>query len=238
MISRLLDFIWPRECEVCHRPVDRPGRYVCSECLMRLPFIPTEGCCRKCGRDVPELDREFRCQDCRESRPSFDRAASALRFAVDAREMLVAFKSKNHLWLRNDFADWLEATARARFLVEEIDLVVAMPSTWKRRYDRGYNQCDYLAAPLAKRLGVAFVKRAIKRTGNPKRQSTLSEEERKENVKGTFLVRKPAAVAGKTVMVVDDVMTTGATLSECAKALKVAGAKRVWCISLLRSLGN
>jgi predicted amidophosphoribosyltransferase len=74
----------------------------------------------------------------------------------------------------------------------------------------------------------------LKRTGSFSRQSSLSQDERRENVKGTIAVRKPGKVAGRTVLVVDDVMTTGATLSECAKALKAAGCAKVWCITLLR----
>lgn len=234
MIGRILDILWPRDCEVCGRPADRPGRHVCSDCLMRLPFIPTDGCCRRCGCDVHRLDGEFLCEDCRVHRPAFDRAAAAVRFEGDARRMLNDFKFNRHLWLKDDFSDWLEATARARFKVAEIDVVVPVPLKLGRRLDRGYNQCDYLSAALAGRLGVRLDKKALKRTGNPERQSSLSEEERRKNVKGTFAVSRAKTVVGKTVMVVDDVMTTGATLSECAKVLKDAGAARVWCLALMR----
>jgi ComF family protein len=183
---------------------------------------------------VHRLDGEFLCEDCRVHRPSFDRAAAAVRFEGDARKMLNGFKFNRHLWLKADFADWLEATARARFKMEEVDLIVPVPLKTGRRLDRGYNQCDYLAAALAGRCGVHLEKKVLKRTGSPARQSSLSEEERRKNVKGTFAVRRGKAVAGKTVMVVDDVMTTGATLSECSKVLKAAGAARVWCLALMR----
>lgn len=203
---------------------------------MRLPFAPTDGCCRRCGRDVPGLDREFVCEDCRTHRPHFDRAASALRFEGEARQMMLDFKFHRHLWLRDDLVDYLEGVVRARFKIAEIDLVVPMPSTLLHRLDRGFNQCDYLAKPLARRLGLPFVRRTLGRIGSPQRQSRLSEEDRRENVKGTFAVCKPATVTGRTVLVVDDIMTTGSTLSECAKALKDAGAARVWCATLCRSL--
>ena len=84
-ISETLDFFYPRYCEACGRPVDRPGRLFCSDCLNRLPFTPTDGCCRRCGRAAEGLDGEFLCEDCRTYRPSFDRAASALSFEGDAR---------------------------------------------------------------------------------------------------------------------------------------------------------
>ena len=235
MVEKILDFIWPRNCEACGRPVDRPGRHFCSDCLNRLPFTPTDGCCRRCGRAAEKLDGEFLCEDCRTYRPSFDRAASALSFEGDAREAMNAFKFRNHLWLRDDLVDWMEAVARARFKVGEIDVIVAMPSTFWHRLDRGYNQCVYLARALAKRLGKPYAPFVLRRKGRPKRQGGLSEEERRTNVIGTFRVLRPRAIAGKTVMVVDDIMTTGSTLSECAAELKSAGASRVWCVTLARS---
>ena len=236
LLAEILDFIWPRTCEACRRPVDRPGRHFCSDCLNRLPFTPTDGCCRRCGRAAEKLDGEFLCEDCRTYRPSFDRAASALSFDGDAREAMNAFKFRNHLWLRDDLVDWMEAVARARFKVGEIDVVVAMPSTFWHRLDRGYNQCAYLARALAKRLGKPYASFVLRRKGNPRKQGRLTEEERRANVIGTFGVLRQRAVAGRTVMVVDDIMTTGSTLSECAAELKRSGAARVWCVTLARSL--
>ena len=236
MLEQILDFIWPRTCEACRRPVDRPGRHFCSDCINRLPFLPVDGCCRKCGRAAEKLDGEYLCSDCRAYRPAYDRAASALAFDGDAREAMNAFKFRNHLWLRDDLVDWIEAIVRARFKVGEIDVVVPMPSTLWHRIDRGYNQCAYLAKTLAKRLQKPYEGGALRRKGHPRRQGGLDEDERRENVVGTFAVRRPAAVEDRTVLVVDDIMTTGSTLSECASELKRAGAVRVWCATLARSL--
>jgi len=150
--------------------------------------------------------------------------------------MLNDFKFRNHHWLRNDLVDWLEAVTRTRFKVNEIDLVLPMPATLLHRLDRGYNQCDILGRALAKRLEKPYQGRGLRRTGHPKRQGGLTEEERRTNVIGTFAVRRPEAVGGKTVLVVDDIMTTGSTLSACAAELKAAGAARVWCVTVARSL--
>lgn len=237
MWSRALDLIWPRDCEICGESVDRPARHVCSACLERIPFVPVDGCCRRCGRDVPEFTGEFVCEDCRIHKPSFDRAASALRFGGEARKMMLDFKYRRHLWLKDDFADWLEAAARARFRVGEIDAVIAMPARRLHRFLRGYNQCDIIARALACRLGVPLAKGLVKLDGSTKRQAGLEEDERRANVKGAFAVTARASrYSGRSVLLVDDVMTTGATLSECAAALKEAGIARVWALSLLRSV--
>lgn len=155
--------------------------------------------------------------------------------------MVNAFKFRNHLWLRDDLVDWLEATVRTRFKVAEVDVIVPMPSTFWHRIDRGYNQCAYLARALAKRLCKPLDARAMRRVGSPRRQAGLAEEDRRENVVGTFACRRgfssfPPSGRPATVLVVDDVMTTGSTLSECACELKRAGAGRVWCVTLARSL--
>lgn len=201
--------------------------------------MPTDGCCRRCGRDAEKLGGEFLCEDCRVHRPCFDRAASALRLEGEAREMVNSFKFRDHLWMRDDFVDWLEAVVRTRFLFSDIGVVAPMPSTFLHRVDRGYNPCDYLARALARRMGKPYDPRMLRRVGSPRRQGGLSEEERRRNVVGTFrCVRgfQSAAEGGETVLVVDDIMTTGSTLSECARELKRAGAARVWCVTLARSL--
>ena len=213
LLQRALDLLWPRNCEICGRPVDREARYICAECLNRIPFVrPEDG--------MYEIDD----------------AASAVRFECETREIINGYKFKNSIWLRDDFVDWIEAAARSRFDVAAIDAVIAIPTTLSHRINRGYNQSALLAESLAKRLDRRFIGSAVARTGHPKRQSSLSEEERAENVKGTFVVREPELVRGRTILLVDDIMTTGSTLSECAKTLKDAGAWRVWSVTLARSV--
>lgn len=153
-----------------------------------------------------------------------------------ARDLVLGFKFRRHLWLRDDLVDWMESALRARFDAAAVDMVLPMPATPWHRLDRGYNQCAYLAHPLARRIDRRYDGGILARTGLPRRQSSLTEQERRENAKGTFRVRHAEHVRGRTVLVVDDVMTTGATLSECARALKLAGAWRVWGLTVVRSI--
>ena len=229
----LLDLIWPRRCELCSRLCDRPRRHVYWSCLAKLPVLSADGC-EVCGRDIGGAYGRV-CDDCKgQDRPHFDRAASALRFEGDAREMVLDYKFHGHIWIRDDLVDWLEGAVRARFAADAIDLVLPMPITFWHRIDRGYNQCEYLADALARRIRRKCDARILRRTGSPRRQAGLSREERLVNVIGTFAVSRPELVRGRTILVVDDVMTTGATLSECSKTLKQAGAWRVWCATVAR----
>lgn len=203
---------------------------------MRLPFLPTDGLCRRCGRDAIALDGEYLCDDCLNYRPHFDRAASALRFEGEARELVNGFKFREKLHLRNDLVDFLEATARVRFHVEKISAVVPIPATRGHRFMRGYNQCEILAAALAKRLKKPY-RHFLKRVGNPAKQGGLDEASRRTNVLNTFALSAPLVKpCVAPILLVDDIMTTGSTLSEAARMLKLSGAEKVWTISLARSI--
>ena len=204
---------------------------------MKLPFMKPSGICRVCGAEIEGFAGEFLCDDCSgPHRPRFDRAASAFRLEDAAQRIIYGYKFNGRLYLRDDLVDFLEAAAVARFDVAEIDLVLPMPSTRFRRLDRGYNQCAYLAEALAKRLDRKYDASILRRKGHPKRQAGLDEEERRENAKDSFAVRRPALVRGRTVLVVDDIQTTGATLSAAAEALKAAGAWRVLTLALAKSV--
>lgn len=241
MKKRLLDLFWPRRCEICAAASDREGSYVCSRCLMRIPFISPDESCEVCGavvtglKDVPGQV----CGECRSSRSRvrrFDLSAAAVRFEDAARRMVLDFKFHSGIYLADDFAEWMTAAADARFDTSQIDVVCSMPIPLKTRLDRGYNQSEYLGRRVADRIDRTFDGGILKRVGHPKRQSALGAEERIENVAGTIKVAKPCSVKGRTVLVVDDIMTTGASLSECARMLKKAGAWRVWTLCLARAI--
>lgn len=159
-----------------------------------------------------------------------------MRFEGRARDMLLDFKFNRHLWLAKDFADWLEAAIRARFDIAAIDVVMPMPTTVFHFWDRGYNQTEILAREIARRIDRRLETGALRRKGNPRRQSSLTEIERRENVKGTFAVRRPEWVRGRTILLVDDILTTGSTVSAAAESLKEAGAFQVLVATLARSV--
>lgn len=236
MIGFLADLLWPRICPICNKICDRNGHHICTDCLMRLPLIPVVGLCRQCGRDIPSQRFEFLCDDCSCHHPSFDRAVSTLRFEGDARKLIHAFKFDEKIYLRNDLVDLLESAVRLRFKLDTIDCVTSIPLSMLRRWTRGYNQCDILARELARRLNLPY-KSLLRRVGNPRQQGKLNEEARRKNVIDSFALARFVDLSKiKTVLLIDDIMTTGSTLSEAARILKSGGIKKVYAASLARSI--
>ena len=236
--SGVLDMLWPRRCPLCSNESDRPGRHVCSACVDRVPFMPVTGVCSVCSTPVEGASGFFTCTECaaRSTKPCFDRAVSAVRYEGDIKRLVHAYKMGAQVYLRDDFAEWMHAAASARLDMAAVDFVLSVPMTLYHRIDRGFDQTAYLAEAVAKAASRKRLRGAVARTGRPKRQSGLGGSERRENVKGSFAVLRPGFVRGRTLLVVDDVMTTGSTLSECARALKEAGAAKVFALTLARTV--
>lgn len=173
------------------------------------------------------------CGRCRETPPKYAALRSWAEFADPVRRALHELKYKKNVGLG-------EALSRAMIICLrsqnwEIDLVMPVPLGNQRAIERGYNQAALLARPLAFGLGLAYNPQALNRARETRSQVGLSATERRQNVDGAFVAR-PELVAGKNVLVVDDVTTTGSTLNACAEALSLAGARKTYGITLARAV--
>jgi ComF family protein len=235
-LSRLLDLLFPRLCPLCGEVSDRAGRLICWTCFARLPLHTVDDAvCRHCGL-APEgrVDGPFLCDGCRQSPPGFERARTAAPFRGGIRAMLHAFKYNGATWLCADLVDWLEGAVRTYYDPAQIDLVLPVPLHASKLRQRSYNQAALLAASLARRLQLEVRPDALRRNWATPTQTRLSAHARRQNVHGAFGVAHPEWVRGRTLLLVDDVMTTGATLDEGSRCLKAAGAWRVWAIAVAR----
>ncbi len=232
--AHALDFLFPRFCPVCNAKSDREGRHLCSSCLANIDLY-SGAVCSRCGA-MPDgaVGRDYLCSDCRDVLPSFDMARSAAHFAGPVREMILSLKYGNASWLCDDLIDLLEGCVRAHFDFGAIDAIVPVPLHPARLRKRKYNQSALLAEELASRIGTDYHPEILRRNRATATQTRLGATRRRLNVKGAFSVAHPEWAEGRTVMVIDDVMTTGATLGECARVLKSAGAVRVWCATVAR----
>jgi len=221
--------LYPPHCAVCGRPTaEDEDRYLCRGCLRGIAFVldPT---CRKCGHELgPHAPEESRCAHCRAVPLRFDRAVAAAHHAGPARDLVLTLKFAGRTHNAYPLGKLLAARLGDTDIPEKVQLVVPVPLHRRRRRSRGFDQAELLARELGEHLALPVEPRALRRvTDTPPQSQGMSPAARRANVKGAFAAAKPRAVAAKSVLLVDDVLTTGATTSECAAALKRAGAKRV-----------
>lgn len=233
-IKALLDLLFPRHCAACGADVDRPDCLVCWECFRGIELVDGP-ICSHCGLKVEgAFSHAFVCGNCHDHPPAFERARVAGRFQGVLRDLLHAFKYNGGVWLCRDLADLLHGCLLTHFDVAAIDVVVPVPLAAVKRRARSYNQAALLAHDLARRLERPYCGEALVRIRNTPSQTRLSAAARHANMLGAFQVAAPDWIRGRTVLLLDDVMTTGATLHEAARALRKGGAARVWAVAVAR----
>jgi ComF family protein len=230
----LCDLLWPRRCAGCGAAVQQSGRHLCWECLRALTYYDGRGC-SCCGHPADgEVSGPFICGVCRRRSPHFDRARSCVRFSGAARELIHALKYKRAVWVRRELVALLTAGLQTHLDVRALDAIVPVPLHPRRRRDRGYNQSAVLARGLGRAVGLPVFSDVVVRVNDTPSQTSLTASQRRRNVRGAFAIRRAAWVAERRFLVVDDVMTTGATLDEVARVLRAEGAVSVSALTVAR----
>lgn len=229
----LLDFLLPPRCGGCGELIDQ-NCALCGTCWSKLSFI-TKPFCETCGFPF-ELESEGGaiCGSCLRSAPVFTKLRSAFCYENQSRDLILRFKHGDATYLTPLFTQWMEVAGRE--LLEKADFLLPVPLHWKRLIKRGYNQAAFLAQGLAKKTGKDCFPNVLRRMRSTESQGHLTLLERRKNVSGAFYVRKQdkKILLGKTVLLIDDVFTTGATITECTKILKKAGAREINILTFAR----
>lgn len=220
---------------MCLAPLREVSRIpVCSRCLHAPEALSAEFfcvCCRTPFVNERPLDEQGRCALCRLGLNGFDGAYCFGPYEGKLRELIHLFKYEGVRTLAGPLGAWITSAAPR---TERFDLVTPMPLHWWRKWRRGFNQSDLLARAVARSLGVPMAAPLHRRKATLS-QAGLTNAQRRTNVAGAFRLRRGASVTGLRVLLVDDVMTTGATASACASALKRAGAAHVSVLTLARA---
>lgn len=228
----VLDAVYPPLCISC-RASTGEAHGLCAACWSKISFLEGPECAR-CGLPF-EFDPggETLCGPCHAEPPDFDRARSIMHYDDASKALILALKRADRLDLVPPLARWLERGGRA--LLAETDVIVPVPLHRWRLWRRRFNQSALLAQKLASATGKPFDPLVLIRIRpTPSQGEMPSAKARRKNVRGAFKVANPSAIAAKSVLLVDDVYTTGATLNACARALKRAGASKVMVVTLAR----
>jgi ComF family protein len=234
----LASLLFPAPCRICGDLLATASLLpICENCLASLS--PLRGpCCLHCGRpfasEVATDATTPLCFACRKGIYAFDHARSYGNYGDEMARAISLLKYEKVTRLGNWFAARLEGTVRAEPEIFAADVVVPVPLHPLRRRERGYNQAELIARPLARKLGLPLRAYLLVRTKPRPPRLLLSRRERWESVRGAYEMRRGAQVDNLRVLLIDDVCTTGATLDSCARALKQAGAKSVAGLTVAR----
>ena len=208
----ILSLIYPPKCVFCGTVIDKSD--ICEECKKTLPF--TKG---------DSIYQKF---------PFVDKCISPLYYKDSVRRAVLRFKFAGCSCYSRRLGGIMSECAENNLDCGSIDMISCIPLSRKRMHDRGYNQAELLAKEISKKVGVEYLP-TLKKIRHNTAQSTIKDsKQRAANVIGAYRVVDAEKVKGKYILLVDDVVTTGSTVSECARILKKSGAKAVYCVTLAR----
>ena len=231
LFNSLLDFLVPPTCIYCKKYRVDPHA-VCKDCYMKLDFI-NEPSCKDCGAPLP-FDNSF-CVSCLgtlNQSKQYDEIDAIFNYDEFSKGAILALKHGNATYIAKFFANIMYKKYKNKF--DTSDLVVYVPIHFKRLFQRHYNQTALIARHLNKFSDIKVshnnlirIKNTVPQQGNIKK--------RIRNVKNAFMIRNEKEIEGKNIILIDDVFTTGATINECSRLLKIAGAKKIICLCIARA---
>lgn len=226
-ILRIFDNLYIKDCRciICNREIARGSRYcMCDNCRNHLPIIHNP--CHKCGGDIPSGNV---CTNCKSILPAFERNIVALNYTPPITTLVYKLKFENAKYLAPYLGNILVDTYMSSGL--DIDYIIPVPIHTNRLKERGYNQTELLVKSFDK-VCVPYRLDVVERVIDTPHQTTLPRDKRLLNLDGAFKVVKKSDVKGKSILIVDDVYTTGATLNELARVLYKAHAKHIYGLVL------
>ncbi len=241
-LDALSSILFPAPCRICQEPLTSASSIpICLECLSSFERL-VEPLCQHCGRPfvsgVPAQAQQALCYVCRRGVYSFQLARSHAAYNDPMMKAITLMKYEQVTRLGNWFAARLAERVAENPEALAADVVIPVPLHPLRQRERGYNQAELIARPLAKRLGIPLRTYLLVRTKPRPAQHRLTRHERWQTVRGAFATRAGAQVDKLRVLLIDDVFTTGATLDSCSRTLLQSGAARVIGLTVARVIPN
>ena len=238
ILDGLLNLVYPDACLICAQTVSRTRDCgVCCKCwdnLLALKITPPR--CPSCGLPLPNfnIDSENLCLDCNRQLPPYSGARSFGYYSTELRQVIQALKFKGRENLIGLLAPLLAGVFYDSWDRADFDFLVAVPLHSQRRRERGFNQSELLARFLSNLVAIPYIS-ALHRVRATRPQIGLTDTQRRENVRNVFRCKKPREIYGRRILLIDDVMTTGATAASAAHALIASGASNVSVLTVARA---
>ena len=232
VLGRALDAVLPHQCLACGGLIGEGGGILCPDCWDRVAFHSPPWC-SICGLPFEfDMGAGAVCGACARRPPAYRRARAAFAYDDASRRLLLAFKHGDRTDAAPAYGRLLLSSGRE--LLSDIDWVAPVPLHWTRLFSRRYNQAALLAREVASGAGLTLVPDLLVRRRRTPPQGHMTVRQRRDNVRGAFVLGSGRDVVGRRVLLIDDVMTTGATIEACARCLTEAGAAAVDVLTLAR----
>ena len=231
LYKRTLNMLFPAhiKCIVCGDDLPEVRQIeVCDKCSAKLNFISKNSCCKHCGSPVYG-DAEV-CLNCKDNKREFDQGRSVFVYDGEIEKLIAGLKFNNKPYLSRTLGRYLASLYQT--LDWHIDMVIPVPMTEARKKWRGYNQAELLATEFCEAVHLPLNTQALQKVRETDEQKELSMQERQKNILDAFKVQDKYYIKGKSILIIDDVMTTGATANACATALKKAHASKVYVLTI------
>jgi len=224
-----LDLFWPRECYACASTLGGTrDPWLCLQCRAALPlFLDGDSLCHRCARPLGPATTAGACPDCRQVHPRFEEVRAAGAYRGPLRRLVTGFKYARRPSCAWPLGELMAERIRGWATLHDGVVLVPFPTTDAARRRRGFDPPALLAEEIARRLRIPLAPGVLRRIGDPPPQASLSRTGRLDGPRGSVAVAEGETLPGRTVLLVDDVLTTGASASEAARCLLEAGAERV-----------
>lgn len=234
----LLDLFYPRYCLHCNAHLnDSQELYLCPYCKKTLAFIQNDHCLR-CGTALgPHITPTIHegCPACRDKYLYFDTITSITRYDGVIKTLIHKFKYARQTFVVSSLNNIVAMQTQFKETLSDIDIIVPVPLFWLKKLHRGFNQSELLSVGIQRHISKPISRNNLYRIKNTVSQTQLSRTQRQSNVHNAFFVKNPTLFKGKKILLVDDVLTTGVTASECSKKLKESGAESVHVFVLAKA---
>ena len=236
LVEKLLQFFLPSQCHCCEKFLEEGRKGICPDCFSKIRWLAPPFC-SVCGTPFRSKEVENHpCGACATKEKYFTMARALGYYEGPLQEAIHRWKYQGRMSLTSFFGEWMAEALQRYWRPSSLDLLIPVPLHRQRLRERGFNQALLLAQELSQRTGILCHKRVLQKKKPTLPQVNLSGSEREKGVRGAFQIMEKEKLKGKSILLVDDVYTTGATVNECAKVLMAGGAERVDVLTLAHAI--